>query len=136
MTRKFAISVITTSRADYGLLKWPLTAMRSDPDVDLKLIVGGSHLEDRHGNTIEEIQDDGFKVFATAPMYDGNSFSSTVGLATTALGIEKILARINSDFVLLLGDRFEILGAAAAVALAKDTAMSSLWWRYYGGSTG
>ena len=76
--RKFAISVITTSRADYGLLKWPSTAMRSDPDVDLKLIVDGSHSEDRHGNTIKEIRDDGFTVFATAPMYDGNSFSSTV----------------------------------------------------------
>ena len=53
MARK--IAVITTSRADYGHLYWPLHDLARHPDVDLKLIVLGSHLSPEFGLTAQEI---------------------------------------------------------------------------------
>ena len=43
MNRKRTIALITTSRADYSHLYWPLCELAAHLDVDLKLIVMGSH---------------------------------------------------------------------------------------------
>ena len=42
MKRK--IAALTTSRADYSHLYWPWHDLAAHPDVDLQLIVIGSHL--------------------------------------------------------------------------------------------
>ena len=55
------ICVITSSRADYGLLKHLLKKLKS-PHFCTQLIVCGSHLSSFHGMTINEIIDDGFKI--------------------------------------------------------------------------
>ena len=57
----FQVCVITGSRAEYGLLKLLLFRLRDNSDVDLKLVVTGTHLSKDFGNTQKEIQDDGFK---------------------------------------------------------------------------
>ncbi len=62
MKRK--IAVITTSRADYSHLYWPLRDLSEHPEVDLRIIVMGSHLSPEFGNTVQEIEKDGFKIDA------------------------------------------------------------------------
>ena len=59
MTRK--IAVLTTSRADYSHLYWPWRDLAAHPDVDLRIIVIGSHLSPEFGNTVQEIEKDGFR---------------------------------------------------------------------------
>jgi hypothetical protein len=44
MTEGRKIAVVTTSRADYSHLYWPLRDLAAHPGVDLRLIVLGSHL--------------------------------------------------------------------------------------------
>ena len=73
---KKKICIITSSRAEFGLLSRLIKKIQKTSST--QLIVTGSHISKSFGNTIKEIRDDGFTVFATAPMYDGNSFSSTV----------------------------------------------------------
>ena len=63
MKRK--IAVVTTSRADYSLLYWPLHDLASHPDVDLKIVALGPHLSPEFGCTVREIENDGFHVDAT-----------------------------------------------------------------------
>jgi UDP-N-acetylglucosamine 2-epimerase (non-hydrolysing)/GDP/UDP-N,N'-diacetylbacillosamine 2-epimerase (hydrolysing) len=41
---KRTIAVVTSYRADYSHLYWPLHDLAQHPDVDLKLIVLGAHL--------------------------------------------------------------------------------------------
>lgn len=58
------IAVITSSRADYGHLYWPLRDLSEHKEVDLRLVVLGSHLSPEFGLTIQEIEKDGFKIAA------------------------------------------------------------------------
>ena len=57
MKRK--IAVVTSSRADYSFLYWPLRDLASHPDVDLKIVALGPHLSPEFGRTAEQIEKDG-----------------------------------------------------------------------------
>ena len=61
---KRRIGVVTTSRADYSHLYWPLRLLSEHPDVDLRLIAMASHLSPEFGSTIREIEKDGFPIAA------------------------------------------------------------------------
>jgi UDP-N-acetylglucosamine 2-epimerase len=43
------IAVVTTSRADYSHLYWPLRTLAERADVDLRIIVLGAHLSSEFG---------------------------------------------------------------------------------------
>jgi hypothetical protein len=59
---KRTIAVITSSRADYRHFCWPLRELAAHGCVDLKLIALGSHLAPEFGNTVQEIEKDGFRI--------------------------------------------------------------------------
>jgi UDP-hydrolysing UDP-N-acetyl-D-glucosamine 2-epimerase len=113
------IAVVTTSRADYGHLYWPLKDLSSHPQVDLKLIVLGAHLSPEFGRTIQEIEKDGFKIEARVECL--LSSDTDVGMAKTigvaSLSLADLLGQIRPDLLLLIADRYEML-APASVALA------------------
>jgi UDP-hydrolysing UDP-N-acetyl-D-glucosamine 2-epimerase len=117
MKRK--IAVITTSRADYGHLYWPLRDLARHDQVDLKIIVLGPHLSPEFGCTVREIEKDGFRVDARIDCL--LSSDSDVGMAKTigvaALGLSDVLGNMRPDILLLIADRYEVL-APASVALA------------------
>ena len=54
------IGVLTSSRADYGIYKQLLSKLSKDDRFDLTIIVFGMHLQKQHGETIKEIESDGF----------------------------------------------------------------------------
>jgi UDP-hydrolysing UDP-N-acetyl-D-glucosamine 2-epimerase len=113
------IAVVTTSRADYSHLYWPLKELADHPDVDLKLIVLASHLSPEFGNTVREIERDGFPIAARLECL--LSSDSDVGMAKSigvaVLSLSDCLAAMRPDVLLLIADRYEML-APAAVALA------------------
>jgi len=117
MKRK--IAVVTTSRADYSLLYWPLHDLASHPDVDLKIVALGPHLSPEFGCTIREIEKDGFQVDARIECL--MSSDSDVGMAKTigvaALSLADCFGQMRPDLVVLTADRYEML-APASVALA------------------
>jgi UDP-hydrolysing UDP-N-acetyl-D-glucosamine 2-epimerase len=112
------IAVVTSSRADYSHLYWPLKDLASHPGVDLKLIVMASHLSPEYGNTVQQIERDGFAVGARIECL--LSSDSDVGMAKTlglaVLGLTDALAQMRPDLMLLIADRYEML-APASVAL-------------------
>jgi UDP-hydrolysing UDP-N-acetyl-D-glucosamine 2-epimerase len=113
------IAVVSTSRADYSHLTWPLRTLADRQDVDLRLIVLGAHLSAEFGRTVQEIEKDGFPIAARIECL--LSSDSDVGMAKTigvaALGLAEHLSVIRPDILLLIADRYEML-APAAVALA------------------
>ena len=113
------IAVVTTSRADYSHLYWPLRLLKEDPRVELKLIVMGAHLSPEFGATIHEIEKDGFAIAARIEcLLSSDSdvgMAKTIGLAT--LSLADVLGEMRPDILLLIADRYEML-APAAVALA------------------
>jgi UDP-hydrolysing UDP-N-acetyl-D-glucosamine 2-epimerase len=116
---KRKIAVITTSRADYSHLFWPLRDLSAHPDVDLKFIVLGSHLSPEFGHTVREIEKDGFpidvKVECLLSSDSDIGMAKTIGLAT--LSLADCLGQMRPDILLLIADRYEML-APASVALA------------------
>jgi UDP-hydrolysing UDP-N-acetyl-D-glucosamine 2-epimerase len=117
MKRK--IAVITTSRADYGHLYWPLRDLSNHDDVDLRIVVLGSHLSPEFGYTIQEIEKDGFKIAARIEcLLSSDSdvgMAKTIGIAT--LSLSDLFGEMRPDLLLLIADRYEML-APASVALA------------------
>lgn len=113
------IAVVTTSRADYSHLYWPLRALSENPSVDLKLIVLGAHLSPEFGATIREIEHDGFPIAARVEcLLSSDSdvgMAKTIGVATLSLADQ--LGALRPDILLLIADRYEML-APASVALA------------------
>lgn len=118
MPEKRKIAVITTSRADYSHLYWPLRGLAVHPDVDLRLIVMGSHLSPEFGSAVQEIEKDGFKIDAKIECLLSSDtdvgMAKTIGLATLSLADH--LGATRPDLLLLIADRYEML-APASVAL-------------------
>jgi len=56
------IAVFTGTRAEYGLLYWLMKDIAADPELELKLIVSGTHLSPEFGLTYQQIEQDGFKI--------------------------------------------------------------------------
>jgi UDP-hydrolysing UDP-N-acetyl-D-glucosamine 2-epimerase len=115
---KRTIAVITSSRADYSHLYWPLKDLAAHPDVDLKLIVLAAHLSPAFGNTVDEIERDGFTIASRIECLLNSDtdvgMAKTLGLAV--LGVTDTLAQMRPDLLLLIADRYEML-APASVAL-------------------
>jgi len=117
MKRK--IAVVTTSRADYSLLYWPLHDLASHPDVDLRIVALGPHMSPEFGRTVAEIEKDGFHVDARIECLMSSDsdvgMAKTIGVAT--LSLADCLGQMRPDLIVLTADRYEML-APASVALA------------------
>jgi len=113
------IAVVTSSRADYGHLYWPLRLLEEHPGVDLQVIAMASHLSPEFGMTVREIEKDGFPLAARIESL--LSSDSDVGMAksigTAVLSLADVLGAMRPDILLLIADRYEML-APAAVALS------------------
>jgi len=118
------VAVVSGSRADYGLLRPTITALRDDPRFELELLVTAMHLEEEHGLTVTEIEADGYD-FTRVPI-DGQTsnhgdFGRRIGRATVSF--TDVLTECGAEIVLVLGDRFEVLATAlAATALGLPIA--------------
>ena len=119
LTETLHIVCVTTSRADYGLMKWPMRALREAPDFRLSILAGGGHFSVSQGGTLSEIEADGFEISDRVPMYLDATTAAAQGTALATLGVAQVLDRLRPDWVMLLGDRFEILGAATAAMLTR-----------------
>ena len=125
--KKRSIAVVTTSRADYSHLYWPLHDLAAHPGVDLKLIVVGAHLSPEFGMTVREIEKDGFAIAGRVEcLLSSDSdvgMAKTIGVATISLA--DLLGELRPDLLLLIADRYEML-APAAVALALRIPMAHI----------
>jgi UDP-N-acetylglucosamine 2-epimerase (non-hydrolysing)/GDP/UDP-N,N'-diacetylbacillosamine 2-epimerase (hydrolysing) len=118
-TNKRRIAVITTSRADYSHLYWPLRELAAHPGVELGVFALGAHLAPEFGNAIKEIERDGFPILARIECLlssdTDTGMAKTIGIAI--LGLADALTAWRPDLLLLIADRYEML-APASVAVA------------------
>lgn len=115
------IAVFTATRAEYGLLRPLLLRLRESRQCRLQLIVSGTHLSHAHGYTLTEIQRDGFEPDATIPLdFSKDSSEHLCGeLGSIVAKTGAALARLQPALLVLLGDRYECLGAATAAAMMQ-----------------
>ena len=110
------ICVVTATRAEYGLLRPVLQKMDKDPALQLQLVVTGAHLCPWLGETVREIEADGLPIAARLSIFQQAEEPVAQTIARTLTIFDGYFAAHRPDAVLLLGDRFEIFGVAAAAA--------------------
>ena len=111
------IAVFTATRAEYGLLYWLMKEIEASEEFQLQLIVSGTHLSKVHGYTIDQIHQDDFNIDAQIDLGlseqdDRIDVANAMSIATK--DIAKTLLDLKPDVLVLLGDRYELLGAASA----------------------
>ena len=93
------IGVVTTSRADYSHLYWPLRELAAHPEIELGVFALGPHLSPEFGNTIKEIERDGFPIQARIECLlssdTDTGMAKTIGLAILGLAdaLDRVAAR-------------------------------------------
>jgi UDP-hydrolysing UDP-N-acetyl-D-glucosamine 2-epimerase len=112
------IAVVTGSRADFGLLRPVMRAIREHPGLSLQTIVTGTHPLPP-ARTLAEVAAE-FAVDAVIPMQEPGASSRQADAAALGRGISGLSLRLSQaepDVVLVLGDRIEALAAAAAACV-------------------
>ncbi len=118
MNRRLTIAGITTTRADYGHLYWPFKSLIEN-HYDLKIVVSGSHLSPQHGLTYKEIEKDGLPIAEKLDILgqEDSILETATALSRATSEFAHCFQRLQPDLILLLGDRYEALGAAQAALI-------------------
>ena len=112
-----SICVVTATRAEYGLLRPVVQKLAASADLQLRLVVTGAHLCPRLGQTVTEIEKDGFAIDARLPIFTDDADEPVAQtIARTLTVFDKYFAQSAPDCLLVLGDRFEIFAVATAAA--------------------
>lgn len=109
------IIAVTSSRADYYLLKPLLQKLSLHKDIHLEILVTGSHLVLEHGNTVADIRKD-FSNIHTIKLLDSNTDSLAIhkNLPHYLKHFLEFFDKSKPDLLILLGDRYEIFLSAIA----------------------
>jgi len=106
------ICIVTTTRAEYGIMSNLIKKIELDDTLELQLFVSGTHLSGKFGNTYQEI---------TSPITKKIDIEIEKEPShSMALAIEKFSSAFSDlipDLILILGDRYEILAVAIAAML-------------------
>lgn len=126
------ISVLTATRAEYGLLKPIIKKLKEVSDFDVRIVVTGAHLSPEFGLTYKEIEQDGIEVDEKIEILlsadTPSAVSKSMGLAM--ISFADYFCKLNPDMLIVLGDRYETL-AVCCVAMNQRVAIAHL----YGGET-
>ncbi|MGE5351527.1 MAG: UDP-N-acetylglucosamine 2-epimerase [Ignavibacteriales bacterium] len=121
MLKRRKICVVTTSRADYGLLYWLMKEIQNDEKLELQIIVSGMHLSPEFGLTYKLIEKDGFYINKKIHMLlsSDEDKAAIKAIGAGCFGYSDALEDLNPEILVLLGDRFELLSAAVSALLLK-----------------
>ena len=113
------ICVVTATRAEYGILKPLIAQIDNESCLSLQLVVTGTHLSKKYGETYEEIVSDGFEIDAKIVMDldDDSNVALSIAMAKLQQEITKVFEELQPDIVVILGDRYEILSVATAAMM-------------------
>jgi GDP/UDP-N,N'-diacetylbacillosamine 2-epimerase (hydrolysing) len=114
MSNKRKICVVTSSRADYWLLKELITLLHNNNEIKFYLAVTGSHLLGSQGYTASIIESDGFKIDIKINSCTQNNTNEDMAksIAATISSFTDYFSERKPDLIVVLGDRFEIMGVA------------------------
>ena len=108
------IFLITSSRADFGLLKNLILEINKFNKFNLKVIVTGSHFSKKHGSTYKEIIQEEIKIFKKIIIKNKtlDPFDIIRDMSVVLNKMGNFLSKNSADLLIILGDRYEILASA------------------------
>ena len=126
------IALLTATRAEYGLMRPLIDRMNQDSEIDLQLVVTGTHLAEQYGMTIREIENDGNKIAEKIPVLSEKEGAVAVSetMANALVKFTEYFQGNKPDFLMVDGDRYETLAVCVA-AVNSNVPIIHL----YGGAT-
>ncbi|MBQ6334441.1 MAG: UDP-N-acetylglucosamine 2-epimerase (hydrolyzing) [Erysipelotrichaceae bacterium] len=121
-TEKLKICAVTTTRADYGIMRPLLWKLDKAEWCDLVLAVTGTHLLKAFGYTIKEVEKDGLNIdkkISIMSKANDDAIETANIMAKTVKKFTEYFNERRPDVVLLLGDRFETFEVAAACTICR-----------------
>ena len=113
------VCFVTGTRAEFGLMRGTLEAIRAHPKLELQLVVTGMHLDTSRGGTVRQIRADGWTIDRAIPWPAAASEAESARRTGEAMArIAEAISDLKSDIVLVVGDRVEAFAAAAAGHIA------------------
>ncbi|MFN7923995.1 MAG: UDP-N-acetylglucosamine 2-epimerase [Bryobacteraceae bacterium] len=116
--RKRKVCVVLVDRANYGRLKPVMRAIQDHPQLDLSVVAAGTMVLERFGRAADLVRKEGFRVHGEIyTELEGStpvSMAKSVGIGVVEFANEYL--RLKPDVILMIGDRYEALGAAIAAA--------------------
>jgi len=115
------IAVFTGTRAEYGLLYWIIKGLNESSKVELQLLVGGTHLSEKFGNTFLQIEQDGFVINNRLDFLDPSDSSNGIAksMGSALVQAEAVFSINKPDLLVVLGDRFELMAICQAAMLTR-----------------
>lgn len=112
------IAVVTSTRAEFGLLMPVIQSLREHENKELKIevVVTGTHLSNEYGHTIDEIHQNDILVDATVEIPVGSKDANDIS-HNQAVTLEKftgLFMEKKYNGIVILGDRYEMLSIAIA----------------------
>ena len=110
--------VVTSTRRDYGLLRPVIKRIHESDRLELCLVATGTHLLEKYGNTISEIENDGFPVAHRVDImkFGFGEYETAQTIAYTVQVFSELLHSDRPDMLVMLGDRYEMFAVATAAA--------------------
>ncbi|EJZ44343.1 UDP-N-acetyl-D-glucosamine 2-epimerase, UDP-hydrolysing [Peptoanaerobacter stomatis] len=125
---KKIISVLTATRAEYGLLKPLIKKLSKIGEFDIRIVATGMHLSQEFGLTYKEIEQDGFiidkKIEILLSSDTSSSVSKSMGLAM--ISFADYFSSLKPNLLIVLGDRYETL-AVSLVAMNEKIPIAHLY---------
>ena len=117
------ICVVTGSRAEYGILRGLMKAIKDDSELQLQIIATNQHLSKFQGETYKEIERDGFTIDYRVYMADDeapdNANTTAKAIGRGVGGFADAFEALRPDLLLILGDRYEMLAVASTALIYK-----------------
>lgn len=113
------VCIVTAARSEYGLLRWVIDGVYHNDDLQLQLVVTGTHLSEEHGMTVSFIEEDGYPIAARVDMQLAFANKSDIvrSMGYCSMGMAQTLADLNPDIMVVLGDRYELLPIVSAAVV-------------------
>lgn len=110
------ISILTATRAEYGLLSTVIKKLMKEPEIDVRVVVTGMHLSTEFGLTYREIEADGVPIDRKIEMLlsSDTPASITKSMGVAMMGFADYFAELKPDALMVLGDRYETLAVCVA----------------------
>lgn len=110
------IGLVTVGRSDYGTCRRLLKALAESQKCETWLYVAGAHFSELSGNTVSEIEADGFEIrerVKMVPMSDRpGAIGNSVGVGTQCFA--NLFEKEVPDILVVVGDRTELLAVVTA----------------------
>jgi GDP/UDP-N,N'-diacetylbacillosamine 2-epimerase (hydrolysing) len=111
------IAILTSSRADFGIYIPLIIALKKEKSISFNIIAFGTHVSLKYGNTITEIQKYTSNIIAIkTPLQNKSPQDIAVNIGKTTIIFSKFWKQNKYDYILALGDRYEMFAAVTAAS--------------------